>query len=118
MIIEITSLHVDPHSIDQFETALPEALGIIRCADGYVSHHVEKFEDDPCRYYLTVQWKDMEHAIDRFRESGRLAETRYLLLGSCSKTPQSNYYSEFDLDLVNELTNKANRAVMQSSAIA
>lgn len=102
MIIEITSLHVDHRSTDEFKSALPEALGIIRCAEGYLAHHLDQSADDPCRYVLMVHWKGKAQAINRFQESGRLKEMRYLLHRFYDELPKTNYYSESDLPFIKQ----------------
>ena len=102
MIIELTTLQVREDSIEDFHVALPEALQIIQCAEGYLQHNLDRCDEDPCRYYLTVQWKTKEEAIDRFRESGRMKEIRYLLSWFYDEPPKSSYHGDSHLKVLNE----------------
>ena len=110
MVIEVTTIHIEQRYLDGFQAALPEALSIIGCADGYIGHRVDQSTDDPCRYTLTVRWKDQESAIDRFRESGRMKEVRYVLNRYYDERPRTSYSIESDLGFIGE-TNASSEPV-------
>lgn len=97
MVFEITSLHVNAKSLQQFQATLPEAMGVISCAEGYLGHTLDQNADDPCRYQLIVQWETMENAIDRFRESGRMKQLRYLLMRFYDQPAKSEFRSGYDM---------------------
>jgi heme-degrading monooxygenase HmoA len=118
MIIQITTLHVDHRSTDEFKAALPEVLGIIRGADGHIAHHLDQSADDPCRYVLMVHWQGKDQAINRFQESGRLKEMRYLLHGFYDELPKTNYFSESDLAFIKKPAIKTSEEVRCEPSVA
>jgi heme-degrading monooxygenase HmoA len=79
MILEVAILNVIPNLTAEFETAFAKAEQIIARMDGYISHQLQKCMEEPAKYILLVNWRDLEAHTIGFRNSAAYQEWKALL---------------------------------------
>ncbi len=79
MIREVAILNVRAGQANAFETAMAEALYLIRSTPGFQRITVERCMETASRYLLNVEWADLESHTVGFRESDRFPEWKAAL---------------------------------------
>ncbi len=79
MVLEVATLSVRAGQTGAFEAAFAQAEPIIRAAEGYLSHELNRCVETRDRYILLVRWKSIEDHTERFRNSAPFQEWRRLL---------------------------------------
>ena len=69
MVTEIAYLTIDPVRAEAFEAAVAEAAAHFRPAEGCHGARLERVDEDPSHYRLSVDWESVDHHMVTFRQS-------------------------------------------------
>lgn len=91
-ILELALLDVRAGQTEAFETALSEALPLIRRQPGCVKAEIRPCVENPQRYLLLVTWVTLAAHEDGFRKSQDYRRWRALLHGFYEPFPVVEHY--------------------------
>ncbi len=92
MILEVAVLNVRAGQSHAFELAFSQAQSIIASMPGYVSHQLQRCIEEPNRYILLVNWRQLEDHTIVFRKSDQYQEWKKLLHHFYSPFPNVEHY--------------------------
>jgi len=69
MILEVAILNVKTGEEARFEVTFAKARSIIIGTNGYISHQLQKYIENPNKYVLLVNWQTLEDHTIGFRGS-------------------------------------------------
>lgn len=78
MITEIAYIRIDPSRAQDFEAAVAAASPHFQAGEGCHGMRLERVEEDPACYRLSVDWESVEHHMVTFRESEGFQKWRSL----------------------------------------
>lgn len=78
MVTEIAYITIDPARAGEFEAAVAQAEPHFRAAEGCHGMRLERVEEDPSCYRLSVDWESVDHHMVTFRESEGFQQWRAL----------------------------------------
>lgn len=79
MILEAAFLFVKENQEKDFECDFAKASQYISSIDGYLGHTLQKCLEQPNKYLLLVNWRNLEDHTIGFRESAAYQEWKKLL---------------------------------------
>lgn len=79
MILEAAFLFVKENQEKDFERDFAKAGQYISSIDGYIGHTLQKCIEQPNKYLLLVNWRNLEDHTVGFRESAAYLEWKKLL---------------------------------------
>jgi heme-degrading monooxygenase HmoA len=79
MILEAAILFVKENQEQDFERDFSKAGQYISSIDGYLGHTLQKCIEQPNKYLLLVDWRNLEDHTIGFRESAAYLEWKKLL---------------------------------------
>lgn len=92
MILEAATLYIKPGAINEFESTLRSAYGIISTMRGYLGHELYKCVENRDEYILLIRWNTIkDHAIG-FRQSPEYKEWVELLQPYYDPEPSVKHY--------------------------
>ncbi len=93
MILEVAILDIKPGEETDFQNAFDKAQAILRGAEGYVSHQLQRCVERKSRYLLLVNWETLEHHTEGFRGSPAYQQWRSFLHHFYEPFPNVEHYS-------------------------
>jgi len=94
MILEHALLQVKPGLETEFETAMREALPLIKATPGFIRLEVRPCLEVKEKYLLLVEWETLEAHTQGFRGSERYGEWKRLLHHFYEPFPLVEHYGE------------------------
>ena len=94
MILEHALLQVKPGLETEFETAMREALPLIKATPGFIRLEVRPCLEVKEKYLLLVEWETLEAHTQGFRGSERYGEWKRLLHHFYEPFPLVDHYGE------------------------
>jgi heme-degrading monooxygenase HmoA len=80
MILEHADLRIDPARAAEFEAAIERGVTtVIAHAPGFQGYKVNRSQETPGRYVLTIFWNTLEDHTVGFRQSSAFAEWRAIV---------------------------------------
>jgi heme-degrading monooxygenase HmoA len=92
MILEVAILIVKDGEQENFEKDFVIAGQYISSIDGYINHSLQKCLEQPNKYILLVNWKDLESHTIGFRQSKQYIEWKKLLHHYYDPFPTVEHY--------------------------
>ena len=87
LVRELATINVKPGHEDAFEAAVAEAAALFQRAKGARALQLDRSEEVPTRYQLTVSWESIEDHTVSFRESADFARWRELITPHIESLP-------------------------------
>lgn len=92
MIIEIAYLTIEPSRASDFEQAVAEAAPYFKAAQGCHGMRLERVEEDPALYRLSVDWRSIEDHMVAFRQSEGFQKWRSLAGPFFTQAPRVEHW--------------------------
>jgi heme-degrading monooxygenase HmoA len=92
MVLEVAILDIKSGQQADFEIAFNQAQKIIMDASGYISHQLQKCVEKDNRYILLVNWENISHHTQVFRQSAQYKKWCSLLHHFYHPLPQVEHY--------------------------
>jgi heme-degrading monooxygenase HmoA len=93
MVLEHAIITTSPGQGDAFEAVLPDALAVIRRAEGIGSVEIHRGIESPDTFLLLVEWDTLEAHTVGFRESALFAEWRGVIGSFFASPPQVEHFT-------------------------
>lgn len=91
MVREIATIQARPGHQAEFEAAVARAALLFQASAGARTLTLDRSEEEPTRYTLTIGWESIEDHTHGFRNSSAFAEWRALIADHVIGTPQVHH---------------------------
>lgn len=79
MHLETAIIHVQPGREEEFISILPQAIEVVRRAEGFVDLTIHRGVEKPSDILLTIHWRTLEDHTEKFRGGPLFPEWRALI---------------------------------------
>ena len=99
MIREVAKLEVNADQAEAFERALPSVVPLFRRAEGCLDVAFHRSVEHPGRYWLIVEWRELDDHLVGFRQSADFQEWRRIVGGFFRQPPEVEHLVEVSVEV-------------------
>ena len=93
MILEHAIIRITPGREVEFEQVFPQAAQVIRRAEGYLGHQLQRGIESPATFLLLVRWATLDAHTVGFRQGPLFGEWRALIGPFFAEPPAVEHFA-------------------------